>query len=91
MRERDVFETLAERLRGMARNQAAAHSGSHLRFTVRKTAPLTMEHEDGGLTIDADEDDVEVHRAVTAATLAVGDVVTVRETQNGYEVTGVID
>lgn len=90
-RREDPFEALATKIRSMAAEQAAAVAGRHLRFRITRVAPLAATALEGGITIDATDEDVEVYRAVATATLAVGDVVDVMETDEGYAIMGLVD
>lgn len=94
MPDRDPFERLADRLRALAREEATAAAPSFTRFEVVGLSPLAFRQAGGGDTFTADDEDVDLHRAVTdladAGDLDVGDVVDVRETEDGWEVVGVI-
>lgn len=91
----DVFDELADRLVGLAERSARTAAPAFERFRITKLDPLSFEELDGGDAFDEDDEDVEVHRSVIdlrdADELAVGDVVEVRETDDGWSVTGVIE
>ncbi len=94
---RDPFPALAARIRDLARGEARSAAPILSRMTVRKVTPLVLEDDVDDVILEEDDDDVELHRAVAAlrnATppgLVVGDVVEVREREDGYEVTAVIE
>lgn len=87
----DAFDRLATTI---LRSAASRHTTRHVRFKVTKLDPLEARTPDGRIHVHEDDPDVEVTLAVTKARddgdLDVGDVLSVKEDDDGYLIEGVI-
>lgn len=75
-----VYDDLATRIRGVARDHARAESPPTLRFRVASTGPLVLDQIDGDLVLNEGDPDFTIADAVDTGAPAAGDVVLVEQT-----------
>lgn len=87
-----AFDEMAAAIVRIAERKAEARAPSWRRFVVVELSPLVLRELDGDLTLDEDDDDVEIARAVLAdPTLDEGDAVLVRQDGDSFIVCEVLD